>query len=140
MKNIISVIILLFILNNEAKSQNAYSMYQLNRNDTLVDNFYFEDDKRYCEHNHRKNRFAKTMMYTGILAGGLILGEQASRHDYYINNTMIYGLGGVMTILATGIVLGSVNCLNHEINFAYTGNGMGVSMCLNSVSSQKRQL
>jgi hypothetical protein len=131
MKKIISLIILLFILNNEAKSQNAYSMYQLNRNDTLVDNFYFEDDKRYCEHNHRKNRFAKTMMYTGILVGGLVLGEQASRHDYYMNNTMIYGLGGVMTILATGLVISSVNGINKQLYFAVKKEGLTMCLAIN---------
>ena len=131
MKKIISLIILLFIINIEAKSQstdstnkinrldtiNAYQVYQLNDNDKLVDNFFYDDYYRYEERNRRPNRFAKTMMYAGILVGGLVLGEQASRHDYYMNNTMIYGLGGVMTILATGLVISSVNGINKQLYF-----------------------
>jgi hypothetical protein len=131
MKNIISVIILLFIISIEAKSQsadstnkinrldtiNAYQVYQLNDNDKLVDNFYYDDYYRYEERNRRQNRFAKTLMYTGVLVGGIALAEVANKHDYFINNTMIYGVGGVLTILSTGLVISSINGINKQMYF-----------------------
>jgi hypothetical protein len=131
MKKIISLIILLFIINIEAKSQstdstnkinrldtiNAYQVYQLNDNDKLVDDFYYDDDYGYKERNHRQNRFAKTLLYTGVLVGGIALAEVANKHDYFINNTMIYGVGGVLTILSTGLVISSMNGINKQIYF-----------------------
>lgn len=118
MKQIIPIFFLLFILNNQAKSQNvitnrkdtldAYSLYKLNDNDYQVT---YDNRGLYelNEHRERKNRFGKTLMYTGVLVGGLMLADEASRHDYFINNTMVYGVGGILTILSTGLVISSLN-------------------------------
>lgn len=131
MKKVIFLIILLFIINIEAKSQstnssnqinrldtiNAFQVYQLNNNDKLVDNFQYNDDYLNNKRNHRQNRFAKTLLYSGVLIGGIALADVASKHDYYINNTMVYGVGGVLTILSTGLVISSLNGINKEIYY-----------------------
>ena len=122
---------MLFIINIEAKSQstnssnqinrldtiNAFQVYQLNNNDKLVDNFQYNDDYLNNKRNHRQNRFAKTLLYSGVLIGGIALADVASKHDYYINNTMVYGVGGVLTILSTGLVISSLNGINKEIYY-----------------------
>lgn len=131
MKKVISLIILLFIINIEAKSQsispsnqinrldtiNAFQVYQLNNNDKLVDNFQYDDDYITNKRNHRQNRFAKTLLYSGVLIGGIALANVASKNDYYINNTMVYGVGGVLTILSTGLVISSLNGINKQIYY-----------------------
>ena len=45
-----------------------------------------------------------------------------------MNNTTIYGIVGVMTILATGLVLTSVNGINK--NLFVSVNNQGLTMCL----------
>ena len=129
---ILSIATILVLLNpSTSNGQIAASMYNVNRND--AGRYDFDDHPKH-------NRAGRIILATGVLVGGLAIGAMASQQDYYISNTTIYGAGGIMTLLATGLVLGSVNCLNKEIKIAYTGNAVGVSMCLNSVSSQKRRL
>jgi len=49
-------------------------------------------------------------------------------YEYYMNNTTIYGIGGVMTILATGLVLTSVNGINKNLFVSVKREGL--TMCL----------
>ena len=115
-KILLMIIVSLFALNFEAKSQVAASLYNVNRDD-------------FNQHN-KKERFLKGVIVTGILIGGLVLANEARHHDYYVNNTMIYGVGGIMVILATGLVISSVNYLNRQIDFAYTGKGIMVRITI----------
>lgn len=111
------------------KGQDFMSTYNLSKNDSNTLKLYNEEYKSMNIPTRKKpNRFAKTMMYSGIIVGGLLLGEQASRHDYYMNNTMIYGVGGVMTILATGLVISGVTGVNKQLYFSVKKEG--VTMCL----------
>lgn len=129
---ILSITTILMLLNPlVSEGQIAASMYNINRND--AGRYDFDDHPKH-------NRAGKIILATGVLVSGLAIGAMASHQDYYISNTTIYGAGGIMTLLATGLILGSVNCLNKEIKIAYNGNSVGVSMCLNSVSLQKRRL
>lgn len=131
-KAFLSIVVCLLLVNPMVSNgQVAASMYNINRND--AGRYDFDDHPKH-------NRAGKIIVATGLLVGGLAIGAMASHQDYYISNTTIYGAGGIMTLLATGLVLGSVNCLNKEIKIACNGNSVGVSMCLNSVSSQKRRL
>jgi hypothetical protein len=131
-KAFLSTVICLLLVNpTVSNGQVAASMYNVNRNDAGT--YDFDDHPKH-------NRAGRIILGTGLLVGGLAIGALASNQDYYIPNTTIYGAGGIMTLLATGLVLGSVNCLNKEIKIACNGNSVGVSMCLNSVSSQKRRL
>jgi hypothetical protein len=130
MKRIIMSIVICLPLFSPAVSngQVAASIYNINRND--AGKYDFDD--------HRKhNRPGKIILATGLLVGGLAIGAVASQQDYYVSNTTIYGVGGIMTLLATGLVIGSVNCLNKEIKIACNGNSVGFSMNLASVNSPR---
>lgn len=130
MKKIISIIIICICINNNSNAQALMSTYNLSKNDENSLRMYEEEymHQNYPNKEKKKNRFVKTMMYSGILVGGLLLGEQASHHDYYMSNTMIYGVGGVMTILATGLVLTSVNGINKNLFVSIKKEGL--TMCL----------
>lgn len=131
-KTVAAIVLMATILDSQiANSQVAASMYNVNRNDR--GRYDFDDQPRH-------NRAGRIVLATGLLVGGLAIGAMAAQQDYYISNTTVYGVGGVMTILATGLVLTSVNFLNKEINIACTGNGLGVSMCLNQISSHRKRL
>jgi hypothetical protein len=132
MKKIILMILVCIVSNTKVEAQELMSTYNLSKNDLNSMQLYEDEYKsqRFKEPNNRKNRFAKTMMYTGLLVGGLVIGQQAVKHEYYMNNTTIYGIGGVMTILATGLVLTSVNGINKNLFVAYTGNGLKISMTI----------
>lgn len=112
-------------------AQVAASMYNINRND--AGKYDFEEKRRH-------NRPGKILLATGLLVGGLAIGTMAATQEYYIPNTMVYGAGGIMTLVATGLVLTSVNFLNKEIKIAYNGNSVGLSVCLGSINSPKRSL
>ncbi len=130
MKKIIFMILVCIVSNTKIKAQELMSTYNLSKNELSSMELYENEYKsqRFKEPSNRKNRFAKTMMYTGLLVGGLALGQQAIKHEYYMNNTTIYGIGGVMTILATGLVLTSVNGINK--NLFVSVNNQGLTMCL----------
>jgi len=129
MKKIILIILVILNSSSLTKGQDFMSTYNLSKNDSNTLKLYNEEYKSMNIPTRKKpNRFAKTMMYSGIIVGGLLLGEQASRHDYYMNNTMIYGVGGVMTILATGLVISGVTGVNKQLYFSVKKEG--VTMCL----------
>jgi len=130
MKKIILIILICIVSNTKIKAQELMSTYNLSKNDLNSMQLYEDEYKsqKFKESNNRKNRFAKTMMYTGLLVGGLVIGQQAVKHEYYMNNTTIYGIVGVMTILATGLVLTSVNGINK--NLFVSVNNQGLTMCL----------
>lgn len=125
-----SFLILLCLRPIISDAQIAASMYNINRND--AGKYDFEQQRRH-------NRPGKILLATGLLVGGLAIGTMAATQEYYIPNTMIYGAGGIMTLLATGLVLGSVNCLNKEIKIACNGNSVGFSVNLASVSPRTGQ-
>jgi len=126
-KAFLSIVVCLLLVNpTVSDGQVAASMYNVNRNDAGT--YDFDDHPKH-------NRAGRIILATGVLVGGLAIGAMASQQDYYISNTTIYGAGGIMTLLATGLVLGSVNCLNKEIRIACNGNSVGFSMNLASVNS-----
>lgn len=133
MKSILNIIVIssLILVSLDTNGQVAASMYNINRND--AGKYDFDDHPKH-------NRAGKIILASGMLIGGLALGALATQQDYYISNTTVLGAGGIMTILATGLVLGSVNCLNKEIKIACNGNSIGFSMNLASVNSPKRSL
>lgn len=125
------ILCILLAMPETSRAQIAASIYNINRND--AGGYDFDEQQRH-------NRPGRILFATGLLVGGLAIGAIASQQDYFIGNTTIYGTGGIMTIVATGLVLGGANCLNREIKFAYTGNGIGMSICLDPPVSQKRKL
>lgn len=120
--------VFLFLNSFSVNGQVIASMYNVNRND--AGKYDFDDHP-----NH--NRAGKIMLATGILVAGLAIGTMASQQDYYISNTTIYGTGGILTLVATGLIIGSVNCLNREIKIACNGNSVGLSMNIGSINQRK---
>jgi hypothetical protein len=107
------------------------STYNLSKNDLNTLQLYEDEYKSGRYKEKKNNRFAKTMMYTGLLVGGLVIGQQAVKHEYYMNNTTIYGIGGVMTILATGLVLTSVNGINKNLFVSIKKEGLTMCLAIN---------
>lgn len=131
MKKIIISIILTVISVSLSKSQDFMSTYNLSRNDMNSLQLYEDEYKSYrYKEKKPRGRFAKVAMYTGLLAGGLVIGQQAAKQDYYMNNTTIYGVGGIMTILATGIVISSVNGINKELYFSVKPEGLTMNLAI----------
>lgn len=131
MKKIICIVVILLIQSITGFAQDFMSTYNLSKNELSGDQLFQDDyQKRYKVKQHRNHRFLKVMAYTGLLAGGLVLADQASNQDYFINNTMIYGAGGILTILATGLVISSVNGINKELYVATSGTSVSVVLNL----------
>ena len=131
MKKFIILAILYFICNTETNAQDFMSTYNLSRNDQNSLRLYEEEYRPYDYREPRKRgRFMRTMMYTGLLVGGLVIGQQAAKQEYYMNNTTIYGIGGIMTILATGLVISSVNGINKELYFSVKNEGLTMTLAL----------
>lgn len=119
------------LIGTESKAQELMSTYNLSKNDLNSLQLYEDEYKSGRYKEKKNNRFAKTMMYTGLLVGGLVIGQQAVKHEYYMNNTTIYGIGGVMTILATGLVLTSVNGINKNLFVSVKREGLTMCLAIN---------
>lgn len=131
MKNILFILLIIVITRSETRAQDLMSTYNLSKNDLNSLQLYEDEYKSGRYKEKKNNRFAKTMMYTGLLVGGLVIGQQAVKHEYYMNNTTIYGIGGVMTILATGLVLTSVNGINKNLFVSIKNEGLTMCLAIN---------
>lgn len=131
MKKVLLIILMTVLIVTESKSQELMSTYNLTKNDLNSLQLYEDEYKSGRFKEKKNNRFAKTMMYTGLLVGGLVIGQQAVKHEYYMNNTTIYGIGGVMTILATGLVLTSVNGINKNLFVSVKREGLTMCLAIN---------
>lgn len=130
MKKILFILLIIVIARSETKAQELMSTYNLSKNDLNSLQLYEDEYKSGRYKEKKNNRFAKTMMYTGLLVGGLVIGQQAVKHEYYMNNTTIYGIGGVMTILATGLVLTSVNGINKNLFVSVKREGLTMNLAI----------
>lgn len=134
MKKGFVIIILCMIFNNISKGQEMMSTYNLSKNELnsleLYENEYRSHRYDDYEHRQKKGRFMRVVAYSGLLIGGLVIAEQAANQDYYMNNSTIYGLGGVMTILATGLVISSVNGINKELYFSVKKEGLTMNLAI----------
>ena len=131
MKKILFILLIIVVARSETKAQDLMSTYNLSKNDLNSLQLYEDEYKSGRYKEKKNNRFAKTMMYTGLLVGGLVIGQQAVKHEYYMNNTTIYGIGGVMTILATGLVLTSVNGINKNLFVSVKREGLTMCLAIN---------
>lgn len=131
MKKVLLIILMTVLIGTESKAQELMSTYNLSKNDLNSLQLYEDEYKSGRFKEKKNNRFAKTMMYTGLLVGGLVIGQQAVKHEYYMNNTTIYGIGGVMTILATGLVLTSVNGINKNLFVSVKREGLTMCLAIN---------
>ncbi len=122
MKTLLILCMFIFSFTIDVKGQVPETLVNVNRNYNTTDYHPKYDQKR----DKKKGRATRIVLASGILIGGLIIANEAHNHDYYVRNTTIYGVGGVMTILATGLVLSSVNLLNKEIHIASTNKGLTI--------------
>lgn len=124
--------VFLLILNVSAtKSQDYMSTYNLSKNSISADEL-FPDDRKQKNHTYRKgiNKTGKILIYTGVLVGGLAMADYASQQDYFVGNSMIYGAGGILTIIATGIVISSVNGINKQLYFSVKKEGLTMNLAI----------
>ena len=131
MKKIIISIFLTISSVNLSKSQDYMSTYNLSRNELNSLQLY-EDEYKPNGYREKKprSRFVKVIMYSGLVAGGLVIGQQAAKQDYYMDNTTIYGIGGIMTILATSLVISGVNGVNKELYFTVKPQGLTMNLAI----------
>lgn len=129
MSKIIITSVFLILCSAEVKSQDFMSVYNLSKNENRSNRNYSENFE-YDGFGQKKkpNRFGKILIYTGILAGGLMLADQATKQDYFIGNSTIYGVGGIMTLLSTGLIISSVNGINKNLFVSVKREGL--TMCL----------
>lgn len=131
MKTLIISACLIILSMNNSKSQDFMSTYNLSKNELNSLQLYEDEYKPYgYKEKKPRSRFVKVMMYSGLVAGGLVLGQQAAKQDYYMDNTTIYGIGGIMTILATGLVISGVNGVNKEIYFSVKKEGLTMNLAI----------
>lgn len=115
-----------------ANCQDFMSTYNLSKNEINSLNEYQENYARQgYKEKKPKSRLGKILIYSGVLAGGLMLADQATKQDYFVGNSTIYGLGGVMTLLSTGLVISSVNGINKNLFVSVKREGLTMCLAIN---------
>lgn len=125
------IILILAFFSLKSHSQDFMSTYNLGKREmTHNELFGQEKDSRDCQNRRGLGRMGKILVYTSVLAGGLVVANYATQQDYFVGNTMIYGTGGILTILATGIIISSVNGINKQLYFSVKKEGITMNLAI----------